>query len=155
MAGQNVAANQYPWITGAGVTVAIIDCGIDYNSPQMGAGKVIHQYNFRDRNSNRLDDYGHGTGVAGIIACNGCSSNGQYNHGVAPGVNLVDLKQESSAGVEAAPDWVIANHTAYNIQVVNLTDFVSHVRLHQGVTENGYRPTCLLRQLVRNVLIIS
>lgn len=125
--GQDVAANNFPKINGSGITVAVIDRGIDYNSPQIGANKILYQYNFRDGNTNGLDDYGHGTGVTGIIAGSGFTFNGQYDQGVAPGVNLVDLKQESSAGVKAALDWVIVNHTAYNIQVVNITDFITDV----------------------------
>ena len=125
--GQDVAANNFPKINGTGITVAVIDRGIDYNSPQIGVNKILYQYNFRDGNTNGLDDYGHGTGVAGIVTGSGFTFAGQYNQGVAPGVNLVDLKQESSAGVKAALDWVITNHTAYNIQVVNLTDFISDV----------------------------
>ncbi len=124
--GQDAAANNYPSLTGAGITVAIIDRGIDYNAPQIGPDKIIAGYNFRDNNTITLDDYGHGTGVAGIIAASGYTYGG-YNQGLAPGVKIVNLKQESSAGVKAALDWVIANHTTYNIQVVNLTDFVTDV----------------------------
>jgi hypothetical protein len=125
--GQDVAANKFPTLTGAGITIAVIDRGIDYNAPMLGADKILTGYNFRDNNTNILDDYGHGTGVAGLVAANGYTYNGLYNQGVAPGVKIVDLKQESSAGVKAALDWVIANHTAYNIQVVNITDFIGDI----------------------------
>jgi hypothetical protein len=127
MLGQDTAAKNFPTLNGAGIGVAIIDRGIDYNSQYIGASKIVAGYNFRDNNTNVLDDYGHGTGVAGIVAGNGFTFNGQYNQGIAPKANLIDLKQESSAGVKAALDWVIANHSTYNIQVVNITDFVSDV----------------------------
>ena len=127
MIGQDTVAINNPTLNGTGIGVAIIDRGIDYNSPQLGASKIVAGYNFRDNNTNILDDYGHGTGVAGIIAGNGFTYNGQYNQGLAPKANLIDLKQESSAGIKAALDWVIANHTTYNIQVVNITDFVTDV----------------------------
>ena len=141
MLGQDVAANQFPTLNGSGIGIAIIDRGIDYNIPQLGANKIVYQYNFRDGNSNGLDDYGHGTGVAGNIAANGWTYNGQYDQGVAPGANLIDLKQESSAGIKQALDWVIANHTAYNIQVVNITDFIT------DVLPGAWNPTLYLPEL--------
>lgn len=131
---QNDAVNDYPAVNGAGVTVAVIDRGIDYNEPLLGGGigkrrTVLTGVNFRDKSAALLDDYGHGTGVAGVIASAGYTFNGAYGQGVAPGVKLLDLKQESSAGVKAALDWVIKNADAYNIQVVNLTDFVTDVKV--------------------------
>ena len=42
-------------------------------------------------NGAKYDLYGHGTHVAGIIGGNGSLSGGQYE-GVAPGVNLIDLR---------------------------------------------------------------
>ena len=141
MIGQDVAANQYPTVDGTGVGVVVIDRGIDYNVPQIGAAKIAYQYNFRDNNGIGLDDYGHGTGVAGIIAANGYNYVGTYNQGVAPGAHLIDLKQESSAGIKLALDWVIANHVAYNIQVVNITDFIT------DVLPGSWNPTQYLPEL--------
>jgi subtilisin family serine protease len=72
------------------------------------------------------DDDGHGTHVAGVIAGNGYDSNGQ-KAGAAPDANLVALKVLDANGagtissVISALDWVLANHRAYNIRVVNLS----------------------------------
>jgi membrane-anchored mycosin MYCP len=125
--GQDLAATYFPGLTGKGVGVAIIDRGIDYNHPQIGASKIVAGYNFRDNNTITLDDYGHGTGVAGIVASYPFTYNGLYDQGVAPAARLIDLKQESSANIKQALDWVIANHKRYKIGVVNLTDFVAQV----------------------------
>jgi hypothetical protein len=139
---QDLAVSQFPNINGSGITVAVIDRGIDYNHPQIGAGKILTGLNFRDNSGVTLDDYGHGTGVAGIIAADGYTMpDGTYNQGVAPGVKIIDLKQESSAGCKAALDWVIANRAAYNIQVVNLTDFVT------DVLPGAWNPTTYLPEL--------
>jgi hypothetical protein len=42
-------------------------------------------------------------------------------------VNLIEFKQESSRDIKAALDWIINNAATYNIQVINLTDFVTDV----------------------------
>ncbi len=57
---------------GAGVTVAIIDTGIDYQHPMLGGGfgpglKVVGGYDFVN-DDDPMDDAGHGTHVAGIVA---------------------------------------------------------------------------------------
>src|SRR5438552_3391964 len=51
--GLDRAAQNYPWLTGAGETVAIIDRGVDYNHPDLGGGfgagfKIIDGYDFQD-----------------------------------------------------------------------------------------------------------
>ena len=125
--GQDQEVANFPTINGTGVTVAVVDRGVDPNAPGLSPSKIIAGYNFRDNNTNTLDDYGHGTGVSGIIAANGYTYNGQYNQGVAPDASLVELKQESSANIKSALDWIIANAKQFNIQVVNLTDFLTDV----------------------------
>jgi subtilisin family serine protease len=132
---QDKAVDAYPYLTGSDQTVALVDRGVDYRHPELGNGamgpgaKVIGGYNFRDNNTTILDDYGHGTGVAGIIAADPYNWGG-YNQGVAAGTHLLMLKQESSANIKDALDWIIANHAQYNIQVVNLTDFITDVLPH-------------------------
>jgi hypothetical protein len=72
------------------------------------------------------DDNGHGTHVSGIIAGNGYDTYGA-RAGMAPAANIVSLKVLDDHGggyisnVIAALDWVVANHTLYNIRVVNLS----------------------------------
>jgi hypothetical protein len=139
--GQAQETTDFPTINGSGVTVAVIDRGVDPNAPGLSPSKIIAGYNFRDNDTNTLDDYGHGTGVSGIIAANGYTYNGQYNQGVAPDASLVELKQESSANIKAALDWVIANAKQYNIQVINLTDFVT------DVLPGAWNPTLYLSEL--------
>ena len=123
-------------VTGAGVTVAVIDSGIaswhdDLTSRSstlypFGNQRVAGFVDFVNGQLLPYDDNGHGTHVAGIIAGNGYDVNGA-RAGAAPDASIVSLKvldangNGSISSVVAALDWVLANHTAYNIRVVNLS----------------------------------
>ena len=50
-----------------GVTIAILDSGIDPSHPDL-SGKIVAGYDFVDGDSNPSDENGHGTHVAGIAA---------------------------------------------------------------------------------------
>ena len=122
--GARVARERYK-VSGAGVTVAVIDSGVQ-PSADVPASRIKAFVDFVNGYSSAYDDYGHGTHVAGIIAGNGAKSNGKFT-GVAPGANIVALKVLDSRGggstsdVLAALDWVTQNYLAYNIRVVNLS----------------------------------
>jgi serine protease AprX len=116
---------------GSGIGVAIIDSGItswhdDLAGSGLGNQRVARFVDLVNGRPTPYDDNGHGTHVAGIIAGDGHDSYGG-RAGIAPGVNLVALKvlDEQGAGhisdVIAALDWVVANRTAYNLRVVNLS----------------------------------
>jgi subtilisin family serine protease len=116
---------------GAGVTVAIIDTGIDYTHPALGSGigpgfKIKGGWDFVNNDSDPFDDNGHGTHVAGIIA-------GQSDQitGVAPDVSLISYKvlgangsgSESNviAAIERAADPNQDGNTADHVDVANLS----------------------------------
>lgn len=71
---QNLRLSQAQAIsTGAGMTVAVIDTGIDFNHPLFAGRMAPQYYDFVDDDSNPADDAGgpatgHGTFVAGLIA---------------------------------------------------------------------------------------
>ncbi|MCP8305061.1 MAG: S8 family serine peptidase [archaeon] len=52
---------------GAGITVAVLDSGVDPDHPDL-ASKLIQGYNFYNNNEDTGDVYGHGTKVAGVVA---------------------------------------------------------------------------------------
>jgi minor extracellular serine protease Vpr len=60
---------------GLGITIAVIDTGVDYNHPDLFGfgqnGKVIGGYDYVDNDDSPMDTNGHGTEVAGIIAADG------------------------------------------------------------------------------------
>jgi subtilisin family serine protease len=129
-------------LTGRGIGVAVIDSGITAwhddlyltgaKSPRPDP-RVVH---FKDFTANDtpnvwasdqpVDEYGHGTHVAGVIAGNGFDSGGN-RMGVAPQANLIGLKVLDANGngyisdVIAALDYAIAVKDVYNIRVINLS----------------------------------
>src|SRR5687767_6631963 len=67
----DLAHSRYKSVDGRGHTVAIIDTGVDYKHPALGGawGKVVvGGYDFVDNDSDPMDESGHGTAVAGVIA---------------------------------------------------------------------------------------
>jgi serine protease AprX len=110
--------------TGQGVTVAVMDTGID-DLPDF-AGRLIGGVDLTGGNDPYQDSYGHGTFVAGLIAGDGASSNGQYS-GEAPGANLVSIKVAGASGqtdlstLIQGLQWAVLNKAAYNIKVLNLS----------------------------------
>jgi subtilisin family serine protease len=72
--------------TGTGVTVAVLDTGIDDTFPDL-AGRIAAEQNFSS-SADTVDHFGHGTFVAAQIAGSGAASGGQ-RRGVAFGSRLV------------------------------------------------------------------
>ncbi|WP_447136246.1 S8 family peptidase [Micromonospora sp. LZ34] len=71
---------------GNGVSVAVLDTGIDPDHPDV-AGKVVEQVDFSGNANGPRDGHGHGTHVAATILGTGAASNG-LRKGVAPGAQL-------------------------------------------------------------------
>ena len=73
------------WSRGEGVSVAIIDTGVDVSHPDL-AGRVALTHNFIDDDMASFASDRHGTGVAGIIGADANNNLGIV--GVAPSVRL-------------------------------------------------------------------
>ncbi|RIQ11157.1 S8 family peptidase [Jiangella rhizosphaerae] len=82
-------------LDGSGVTVAVLDTGIDAAHPDL-AGTVVGERNF-SWSETAADGVGHGTHVASIIAGTGAASGGRYR-GVADGVDLLNGKVFDDGG---------------------------------------------------------
>jgi subtilisin family serine protease len=109
-------------VTGAGITVAVIDTGIDYTHPDLGgcfgaACKVAGGYDFVNDDADPRDDHGHGTHVAGIVAANGTVK------GVAPGAKLLAYKVLDVYGSGSTSDIIAAIEQAVldGAKVANLS----------------------------------
>jgi serine protease AprX len=127
-------ANSGMPISGRGVTVAVLDTGINSTHPDL-AGRVVQNVRLVDAQSapsaflspipvenmaNTDLAAGHGTFVSGIIVGSGASSGGKYN-GVAPGANLLGLSagDVNLTGVLSGFDYLLEKGSAYNVRVVN------------------------------------
>ncbi|MFE7599527.1 S8 family serine peptidase [Streptomyces sp. NPDC057494] len=103
--------------TGKGTVVAVLDSGVDYGHPDLGGGfgkghKVVGGFDFANGDDDPMDDNGHGTHVAGIIAGKAVRKGGVT--GMAPDARLLAYKvigadgsgytSDIIAGIEAAAD---------------------------------------------------
>ena len=117
-------------VTGDGVKVAVIDTGIDYvhddpdDNPYVVDPEFLSNYrggiDIFNGDADPMDDNGHGTHVAGILAA---EKNGYLVAGVAPGVDLYAVKILNAAGegdyshLIAGLEWAVAN----DMDVVNMS----------------------------------
>ncbi len=76
--------------TGKGITVALVDTGIDGTHPDL-KGRITSFKDFVLGKTTAYDDFGHGTHCAGIIGGSGAASNGKYK-GMAPEVTFIGIK---------------------------------------------------------------
>jgi thermitase len=85
----------WPHSTGANVTVAEVDSGVDYTAPDL-QGQLVNGWDYINNNSNPQDQFGHGTHVAGIIAA--LQNNGAGVTGVAPAAKVMPLRVLDATG---------------------------------------------------------
>jgi len=110
---------------GDGVTVAVIDSGVDADQPDL-AGRVEPGIDLVDGDDVADDGYGHGTHVAGIIAAE--SDNGIGMAGIAPGARILPVRvlddegngdyRRTAEGIRWAVD--------HGAQVLNLSVTLAH-----------------------------
>jgi subtilisin family serine protease len=98
----------WPTTAGAGVTVAIVDTGVQENDPtdantdqpDFALGQVLPGQVFLNQQpgvpGGQTDDFGHGTHVAGIVGAQ--ANNGIGIHGAAPGVAILPVKVLDNTG---------------------------------------------------------
>ncbi len=118
-------------VNGDGVRVGILDSGIDYSHPALGGGfgpgfKVAGGYDFVNGDPDPMDDYGHGTHVAGIVAADGGGVKG-----VAPKARLYAFKvldqfgrgkeEDIIAAIEQCVDPNQDGDLSDRLQVVNMS----------------------------------
>jgi subtilisin family serine protease len=148
---QDQAVASYPSITGAGVNIALIDSGVDFNQPNLagkfwtnpgeisgngkdddGDGYVddTRGWDFYNNDNNPEDQNGHGTALSGIMVGNAFTSGGATYQGIAQGAKIIPLKVADPTGayslafaqrVEKALQWVEKNYQKYNIGIVNMS----------------------------------
>ena len=104
--GNNCATSGKACLTGTGITIAVIDTGVDYTHPDLGGClgincKVVGGYDFINDDANPMDDQGHGTHVAATAAGNGVLK------GAAPDAKIIAYKVLDADG-SGSFEYVIA-----------------------------------------------
>ncbi|HET9346164.1 MAG TPA: Ig-like domain-containing protein, partial [Candidatus Limnocylindrales bacterium] len=117
-------------VRGDGIKVAVIDTGVDYihddpdDTPFVVDPEFLNNYaggyDFVNNDSDPMDDNGHGTHVAGILAA---EKNGYLVSGVAPDVELYALKILNANGEGEESNLILALQWAIDndIDVVNMS----------------------------------
>ncbi len=120
--------------TGAGVTIAVIDDGIDHDHAAFGGhaafpnAKIVGGSDFADNDGDPTIDcteQSHGTAVAGVAAGNGGGITG-----TAPDASIVMLKVQSAmlcgqpaldGDLVAAIDWAVTHRDDFDIRVLSMS----------------------------------
>lgn len=147
-----------PGVTGAGVTVAVVDSGISAHPALYG--KVIANVSKVSGDPSTSDAHGHGTHIAGIIAGNTSASKyvtPLYRGGIAPDVKLVNVRVLGANGtgwtsdVIAGIEWVIANRDKYKIRAINLS--LGHPVMEPSATD----PLCIavMKATVAGIVVVA
>lgn len=126
-------------ITGKGVTIAVLDSGVDATHPDLPAGtKVIQNVKlvgdqgltgastYLENVPNTDTSSGHGTHVAGIAGGTGEASKDdarrpRYLAGIAPGASLVGISAGEGISILHALrgfDYALANRAKYGIDII-------------------------------------
>ena len=129
-------------VSGNGVTVAVLDTGIDATHPDLAYGaQVIQNVRTVDFQGTAPDFFypsvvegladadlvmGHGTFVAGVVSGAGTASAGYYG-GMAPGANLLGVSAGDASlfYVLSGIDYILSHRVDLNVRVVNCSFGIS------------------------------
>lgn len=129
---------------GAGVTIAVIDTGVDLNHPDL-AGKLVAGWDFANNDSTPQDDHGHGTHVAGIAAAVTNNSRGVAGLGWDAKIMPVKVLDSQGSGyyswIASGIYWAVNN----GAKVINLSlGGQSYASALQEATDYAYSQGALV-----------
>ena len=154
-------------VTGKHESVCVIDTGVDYTHPAWGecsnnsflngtCSKVIGGYDFVNSDSNPIDDNGHGTHVAGIVA----STNETYR-GIAPDANIIAIKVLDSSGGGSGPDlidgidWCVNNASKFNISVITMSLGTTELFASHCDNDDTLLTSSIANAIIKNISVIA
>ena len=126
--------------TGAGVTVAVLDTGIDATHPDLSDNIAPGWFHFLDQGTNvgpgAQDDHnpGHGTHVSGIITSSGATG----PVGIAPDTDILAIKILSADGSGWLSDWAAGVDYVVSVQA----DYGSLCAMNMSVGSNALYSAC-------------
>ncbi len=147
-----------------GVTIAILDSGVDGTHPDL-SGKMVPGWNFYDKNANTADVYGHGTKVAGSAAA--ASNNGLGVTGVAWNAKIMPVRISDVNGYAywstiaeglywAADNGAKVANISYAVQgSVTIQNAANYMRSKGGIVVNSAGNTGVLVSAAANAALIS
>ena len=125
---------------GSGITVSIIDTGIDLNHPDLD-GQIIGGYDFVDNDDMPEDINGHGTQVAGIIASNGNLK------GIAPNSKILMYKVSEDG--ESVPSNLIIKAIEKSIE-----DGADIINISLGINQTNTKIDQAVNKAIKNNIFV-
>ncbi|RAG86560.1 type VII secretion-associated serine protease mycosin [Streptacidiphilus pinicola] len=148
---------------GRGVTVAVVDSGVDDQNPQL-KGAVKAGQDFLKGQSNvtggsTTDQVGHGTMVAGVIAARPDPQKKTGFEGIAPGATILSIRQNDGQGsatedtLAAAIDSAVSQH----VDVINISQDLTDKQGQpfQGITSSSKLYQAVERALAANIVVVA
>jgi thermitase len=128
------------------IVVAVIDSGVCLSHPDL-QGRLLAGFDFVDNDNDPTDVFGHGCGVAGVIAAN--SNNGVGVAGVAPKAQIMPLRVLDQNG--------LGNYSNIASAIVYAVDNGAHII---NLSLAGSSPSSIIEAAVnyatnRNVIVIA
>jgi minor extracellular serine protease Vpr len=125
---------------GNGITISIIDTGIDLNHPDLD-GQIIGGYDFVDNDEVPEDANGHGTQVAGIIASNGNLK------GIAPNSKILMYKVSEDG--ESVPSNLIIKAIEKSIE-----DEADIINISLGINQTNTKIDQAVNKAIKNNIFV-
>jgi len=125
---------------GSGITISIIDTGIDLNHPDLD-GQIIGGYDFVDNDEMPEDINGHGTQVAGIIASNGNLK------GIAPNSKILMYKVSEDG--ESVPSNLIIKAIEKSIE-----DGADIINISLGINQTNTKIDQAVNKAIKNNIFV-
>jgi subtilisin family serine protease len=130
--------------TGKGVSIAVIDTGVDWNHPDL-SGRIAKMQNFVEGGDAHFSEENHGTAVTGVIAAR--ANNGIGIYGVAPDSNITAVKacwySDPASGKAACAGWTLAKAMDFAInagsRIINLSLSGPPDELLQTLLDKAYK----------------